>query len=187
MPQGECAASVKEAVSLLFPPCWRVNLSCVRSRAACSVCKKLFCFLCGDLCHHSGTHGLTSFTNGEPLFLFQGNGLNEFHLEGHGVSRHHHFCSFGQGDVSGNISSSKVELGLVPGEERRVPSSFFFGKNVDLCLKLGVRSNGSCLCEHLSPLNVFFFQTAEQDTNIVTCLRVVQGLVEHFHGNRSGL
>src|SRR3989338_11509573 len=85
-----------------------------------------------NFCYHSGSHCLSTFTNGETHLVFDGDGAHEFHFESHGVARHDHLHPLFERDLPGHIRRSDVELWLLAGEERRATASFLLGEDVEL-------------------------------------------------------
>ncbi len=61
------------------------------------------------------------------------------------VSRHHHLGSRRKRCHTRHVRCPEVELRAIAGEERRMSSTFFFLQDVDLCIKLLVRRDGSRL------------------------------------------
>ena len=59
-------------------------------------------------------------------------------------------------------------------------TTLFLSQDIDLALELGMRSDGTGSSDHLTTLNVFTVDTAEQDTGVVTGLALVQGLLKGF-------
>ena len=59
-------------------------------------------------------------------------------------------------------------------------STFFFGEDIDFCVKFGVRSDGSRLSNNLTALNIITFNTAQQNTSVVTSLTLIKRLLEGF-------
>src|SRR5262245_25788847 len=55
----------------------------------------------------------------------------------------------------------RVELRAIAVKERRVPSAFFLGENVDLRLELRVRGDRATFGEHLTALDFVFFRAAQ--------------------------
>ena len=64
-----------------------------------------------------------------------------------------HVNAFGKSDYAGNVSGSEIELRTIVGEEGLMSAAFFFGKNVNLTLELGVRMDRAGLCENLTTLD----------------------------------
>ena len=66
-------------------------------------------------------------------------------------------------------------------------AAFVFGKHIDFCVKLCVRSNRTWLTKNLATLNFFTGNTADQCADIVASLTGVEQLTEHFNTGNGGL
>src|SRR4029453_7745828 len=78
------------------------------------------------------------------------------------------------------VRRAEVKLWPVTAEKRRVATTFLFAQHVHLGFKLRVRRDRTRLCQHLTALNIFTLHTAEQATDVVTGLSLIERLVEHF-------
>src|ERR1700681_3352232 len=65
--------------------------------------------------------------------------------------------------------------------------TLFLGQHVDLGVELRVRRDRSRLGQHHSTLHVLLVDTAEEESNVVTSLAVVQKLPEHLDASDDGL
>src|SRR5450756_1552064 len=54
-----------------------------------------------------------------------------------------------EGDGTGHVGGTEVELGFVAGEEGLVTATFCLGQDINLCLELRVRGNGTGLADDL--------------------------------------
>ena len=97
--------------------------------------------LLDDLGYTTGTNGAATLTDSEAEALFHSDGLDE--LNGHlsVVARHNHFGTLGKSDNAGYVGGAEVELRTVVRVERVVASTLILGKDVNVCLEVGVRSN----------------------------------------------
>src|SRR5205085_2057516 len=80
-----------------------------------------------------------------------------------------------------------VELRPVVGEERRVTAALFLLEDVDLALELRVRRDAAGLGENLTALDLFPVDAAEQATDVVAGLTLVEELAEHFDAGHDRL
>src|SRR5699024_11798310 len=64
----------------------------------------------------------SSFTDRKSQAFLKSHRSDQIYLKGHVVTRHHHFYSFRQSDISGHIRSSQIKLRSVTIEERLVRS-----------------------------------------------------------------
>src|SRR5690606_17726052 len=129
----------------------------------------------------------TAFTDGEAQAFFHGDRVDQLDRDRHVVTGHDHFLAFGQLDRAGHVGGTEVELRAVVVEERRVTATFVLGQHVDLAGEVRVRLDGAGLAQHLAALHVFALGAAQQDTDVVARLALVQQLAEHFHAGAGGL
>ena len=113
------------------------------------------------LSHNAGTYSLAPFPDGEAEFLLQGDGGDEFHVEGYIIPGHDHLYPFGEFGETGHISGSEIELGTIAREEGGMTSALLLGEDVDLSLEFCMRSDGTWFCQDLSSLYLVFFGAAE--------------------------
>src|SRR6202167_1004046 len=103
------------------------------------------------------------------------------------VARHHHLGAFGQRQHSGHVGGAEIELRAIAGEKRRMPSALVLGQDVRRRLEVGVRRDRAGLREHLSALDVFALEAAQQHADIVARLPLVEQLAEHLDPGDRGL
>src|SRR3989338_5639048 len=94
-----------------------------------------------NLCYNSGSYGLSALSYGKALFLFQCHWRDKFYDKFNRVSGHYHLCSLRQSNLARDICRPNVELRLVSGKERGMPSAFLFGQNINFGVKVRVRGN----------------------------------------------
>ena len=82
--------------------------------------------------------------------------------------------------------SSGSRTATVVVEEWGVTSAFFFRQYVDFSGELGVRFDGARFCQHLSTFDFFTFGSAQQYTDVVACLSLVEQFSEHFDAGAGG-
>src|SRR3989338_3693162 len=70
---------------------------------------RCFSGLLQNLGDDARTDRLPSLTDGETLLLLEGNGLDELHGEGDGISRHHHLGSLRQRYLAGHVGRTDVD------------------------------------------------------------------------------
>src|ERR1035437_2100720 len=86
-------------------------------------CRCRSCSLLDDFCDGAGTDGAATFADGELEALVHGHGSDELAGDRDGITGHHHFHAFGQGDVAGHVGRAEVELRTIALEERSVASA----------------------------------------------------------------
>src|SRR5690625_6641033 len=79
-----------------------------------------------DLGYTTWTYGTSTFANGEAEAIFHRDWLDEFNGHFGGVTWHDHFGTFWQGDNTGYVSGTEVELWTVVRVERVVTATFVF-------------------------------------------------------------
>src|SRR5690606_21963664 len=89
-------------------------------------------------------------------------------------------------NFAGHVGGAEVELRTVFVLERRVTATFFFFEDIHLGFEFGMRFHGSGFADHHSTLDVFFLDAAEQESNVVASLTVVEDLAEHFNTCNGG-
>src|SRR5256714_1921366 len=137
--------------------------------------------LLDDLRHDAGADRLAALADGKAKPLLHRDRRDQRHHHLHVVPRHHHLGALRQLDRAGDIGRPEVELRPVVVEERRMPPAFFFAKDVDLALELGVRRDGTGLGEHLAALDLFSFRSSEENADVVARSPIIEELAEHLH------
>src|SRR6478672_81889 len=135
----------------------------------------------------AGADGAATFADRETKLFFHRDRHDQVHFHRDVVARHHHFGAFGQMHDTGHVGGAEVELGPVVGEERGVTTAFFLGQDVSLSLELGVRLDRTRLRQHLAALDFLALGTAEQRTDVVAGLALIEQLAEHFDARDDGL
>src|SRR5438270_2061382 len=133
------------------------------------------------------TNGAAAFADRETQLFFHRDRHDQVHFHRDVVARHHHFGAFRQMHDAGHVGGAEVELGPVVGEERGVTTALFLGQDVGLSLELGVRLDRTRLAQHLATLDFLALGTAEQRTDVVAGLALVEQLAEHFDAGDDGL
>src|SRR5262249_35446063 len=102
------------------------------------------------------------------------------------VARHDHLDPFGQTAHAGHVGGAEVELRPVVGEERGVTATLFLLEDVDLGLELLVRGDRAGLGKDLAALDFLTLHAAEQASDVVAGLALVEELAEHFNAGDHG-
>src|SRR5258706_527319 len=89
-----------------------------------------------------------------------------------------HFGATEQLGRTGDVGGSEVELRAVAAEERGVTPAFFLGQDVDLAGELLVRGDALGLGEHLAAFDLFLFDAAEEDADVVAGDAFIERLLE---------
>src|ERR1700758_4148801 len=143
--------------------------------------------LLDDLGDDAGADRAAAFTDGEAQAFFHGDRGDQLDGDRHVVARHDHFLVLGQLDRAGHVRRAEVELGTIVVEERRVAAAFVLGQDIDLAREVRVRLDRVRLAQHLATLDVFTLGAAQQDTDVVAGLALVEQLAEHFHARAGRL
>ena len=102
------------------------------------------------------------------------------------IARHYHLSASWQGNNTGNVGSSEVELWTIVVEEWGMTAALFLGQYINLTLELGVWVDGTWLCQNLTTLNLLTINAAEQSTDVITSLCARQQLAEHLDTGYNG-
>src|SRR5579862_5372511 len=133
------------------------------------------------------THRPATFADRKPQSLVHRDRRDQLDYQPHVVARHHHLGPGRQLRHTGYVRGPEVKLRTIALEERRVPPAFFLRQHHDLALELLVRLDGSRFRDHLTALHVVFFNTAQQQSDVIPGPAFVQKLLEHFHAGDNRL
>src|SRR3989344_1410204 len=129
----------------------------------------------------------SAFSYCESESLFHCNWCNKFYCHFCIIPWHNHFYTAWQRCFSCYVSCSNKELRSVSCKERCMSSAFFFCKNICFCFKFFVRRNRAWLCNNLSSFNVCFFNTSQEQSNIISCLSFIKHFSKHFYSGYNRL
>ena len=101
----------------------------------------LGCHLLNHLAYNTSAHSMAAFSDCKSQPFFHCDRLQQFRSDRNIVSRHHHLDAFWQVHGARHVRRSKVELWAVTGKERRMPSTFILGEDIDLGLEFGDRKS----------------------------------------------
>ena len=96
-----------------------------------------------DLGNNAGTYGAATLTDSETQAFLDSDRGDQLNVHLNVVARHAHLSAFRQGDNTGNVGGTEVELGTVVVEERSMTAALFLLQHVNLTVELGVRMNGA--------------------------------------------
>src|SRR6185312_8997074 len=131
--------------------------------------------------------GAAALADRKAQLLLHRDRHDQVHFHRDVVARHHHLGAFRQVHDTGHVGGAEVELRTVVGEERGMASALFLGEDVSLGLELGVRLDRTRLAQHLAALDLLALGTAEQRTDVVARLALVEQLAEHLDAGDRGL
>src|SRR5262249_25037815 len=103
------------------------------------------------------------------------------------VAGHDHLGALGQDDLAGDVRGAEVELRTIVGEERRVTAALVLRQDINLGRELGVRLDRAGLAENLATLDLFTADAADQRTDVVAGLALIEQLAEHLDAGDDGL
>src|SRR5918998_1219827 len=136
--------------------------------------------LLDDLGDATGADGAATLTDGEPQALLHGDRLDELDRHLGVVARHDHLGAGRQGHDARDVRGPEVELRTVVVEEGRVTATLVLREDVDRTLEVGVRGDRTRLHDDLTALDVLALDAAEQQTDVVAGLALVEQLAEHL-------
>ena len=122
----------------------------------------------------------STLADSETKSFVKSNRSNEVYVNLYVVSRHNHLSSLWESDLTGNIQGTDEELWTVVVVERSMTSAFLFLEDVDLSGELSVRSDGARFSYNLTSLDILLVDTAEEKTNVVSSLSLIEELAEHL-------
>src|SRR3954465_167623 len=134
----------------------------------------MWLFLFYNFSNLTCTYGTTTFTDSELQTFFHRNWLDQFYSKAYVITRHYHFSTFRQCNFTSYVCSTEVKLWTVVIEERSVTTTFIFAQYVHFAFKLSVRSNRFRFNDYHTTTDIFLFNTAQQQTCIITSLTFVQ-------------
>src|SRR5690606_10636921 len=79
-----------------------------------------------NVCYLSSTYSSTTFTDSETKSFFHCNSVNQFNIDCNVITRHNHFNTFFQSDLSSYVCCTEVKLRTVFVKEWSVTSTFCF-------------------------------------------------------------
>ena len=135
----------------------------------------------------TGAYGTATLTDSEAEALVHSDRGDELDIDFDIVARHNHLDSLGKSNLTGNIEGADEELGTILVVERSVATTFLFLEDIDLSLELGMRSDGTGLCNDLTTTNFLLVDTTEEETYVVTGLTLIEELAEHFDTGNGGV
>ena len=91
-----------------------------------------------DRGNNAGTNSAATFTDSEAQTFFDSDRSDQLNVHNNVIAGFAHINAIGQGDNTGNVGSSEIELGTIVVEERSMTSTFFFGKDIYLTFECGV-------------------------------------------------
>src|SRR3954471_7615599 len=143
--------------------------------------------LLDDLGNDAGADGTAAFTDSEAQAFFHRDRVDQLDGDRHVIAWHDHFFVCWQLDRTGHVRRTEVELWTIVVEERGVTAAFVFRQDVDLAREVVVWLDRTWLGQDLATLDVFTLGAAQQQTNVVTGLTLVEQLTEHFHARAGRL
>src|SRR6266508_391450 len=139
-----------------------------------------------DLGDPAGADGAATLADRELQTLLHGDRLDQLDRHVGVVTRHHHLGALGKGHDTSHVRGAEVELGPVVVEERRVTAALLLGQDVHRRLEVRVRRGAARLDHDHAALDVLALGTAEQQTDVLTGLALVQQLAEHLDTGDGG-
>lgn len=148
------------------------------------------------LLHDTGaqtsSNSLTTLTNVESLTNLNGIRVGQCHNHLDVVTWHDHLTlsilrTFRESQVDRLVRCSEVELGAVVLVETSVAATLFLGKNIEGGEELSVRLDRARLADNHAAADILPADTTDEETRVVTSLRLVARLLESFNIRNLGL
>src|SRR5215831_7386815 len=133
-----------------------------------------------DVGDRAGADRTAAFTNRETRSFFDRDRHHQLATDRRVVARHHHLDALWQLQRAGDVSRPDVELRTIAVEERGVTAAFLLREDVDLALELRVRLDRARLGQHLTALDVVFFDAAQEHADVVAGDALIEQLPEHL-------
>ena len=140
-----------------------------------------------DLGDAAGADRAATLADGEAQALLHGDGLDQLNAHVGGVAGHDHVLAVRQGDNTGHVRRTEVELRPVVVEERRVTAALVLGQDVDRALEVGVRRDRARLAADLAALDVLALDATQEQAHVLAGLALVEQLAEHLDAGDDGL
>src|ERR1041385_7946516 len=135
----------------------------------------------------AGADGAATLADREAQFLFHRDRHDQVHFHRDVVARHHHFGAFRQMHHAGHVGGAEIELRPVVGEERRVTAALLLSEDVGFGLELGVRLDRTRLAQHLTAFDFLALGAAQECTDVVARLALIEQLAEHLDAGDDSL
>src|SRR5262245_55480102 len=137
--------------------------------------------------YDAGADGAAALADGEAQALVHGDRLDQLDRHARIVPRHHHLRALGQRHHARHVRRPEVELRTIVREERRVTATLLLGQDVGFGLEVRVRRDRPRLGQNLAALHVLTANAAQQRTDVVARLALVEQLAEHLDAGHDGL
>src|SRR5690349_11983305 len=131
------------------------------------------------------THSPATLTDSEAESFLHCDLVDQLNFDRNVVARHNHLHTCRELHFARYVSCTEVELRTVLVEERCVTTTFFLRENVNFSLELCVRSHGVRLADYHPAADLVFFNTTEEETNVVASFTPVEDLTEHLNTSDS--
>src|SRR5487761_2792753 len=138
-------------------------------------------YLLDDLGDDAGADGAATLANSEAQTLFHGDRGDQLHRDRNIVPRHHHLSPRRQLHRPRHVRRPEVKLRTVTVEKRRVTPTLILRQNINLRREMRVRRDRARLRQHLPTLHFLALRAAQQHSDVVTRLPLVQQLPEHLN------
>ena len=127
------------------------------------------------------TYCATTFADSEAKTYVECYSVDELYSDFHVVTRHYHFNTFGEMNLTGAVHGTEVELRTVLVTEWSVTTTFFLLEDVDRSLESSVGLDNTRVGDNHTTLDFLLIDTTEEETNVVTSFTLIEELAEHFH------
>ncbi len=139
-----------------------------------------------DFGHLTCTYGTATFADSEAETFLHCNLVEEGNFQRYVIAWHYHLYVLRKLYVTSYVRGTEVELRAVAVEEWRVTATFVLRENVYLTLELRVWLHGTWLTDYHTALDGGLFNTAEEETGVITSFTTVEQLTEHLYTGDGG-
>ena len=129
------------------------------------------------------TYGAATLADSETQTFAASNRSDQLDVDLDVVTRHYHLDTSGEHDLTGYIQGADVELGTIVVVERGVAAALFLLQDVDRSLEVVVGFDNARVADNHTALDSLIVDTAEQQTNVVTSLTLIEDLAEHLNAS----
>ncbi len=140
-----------------------------------------------NLCNLTRTNCTTTFANSETKTYVDSNWVDKFNLDLHVVTRHYHFNSVWERNLTCTVHGTEIELWTIVILEWSVTTTFFLFQHVDRSLETFVRSDNSRVSNHHTTLHILLVDSTEEKTYVVTSHTFRKNLTEHLNTSNDRL
>ena len=134
----------------------------------------------GDL---TRTYCTATFADSETKTLVQSYWIDELNLNLYVITRHYHFYTLRQRNLTGAVHCTEIELWTILVSEWSMTTTLFLLQYVDRSLELLEWLNLTRMAEYHTTLDFVLIDTTEEKTYVITSLTLIKELAEHLNAS----